>query len=169
MGCDIHIIAQKRDANGKWVKIEGEFSEGPSPFDWRQYGMFAFLADVRNYSDIKPLSQPRGFPEDFDRGAVEEFVADGDHGDEVIYDWMGDHSYSWLSVAELSAVDYDQMIEDRRVARQVGPNSFSGAETCAAGEGEQKTLRDFLGPDFMADLAKLQEIGAERIVFGFDS
>lgn len=152
MGCDIHIQAQKRDASGAWQEVRGSFSEGPSPFDWRSYGMFAFLAGVRNYGAIAPIAEPRGLPDD---------VRDEEP--------FGDHSYSWLSVEELCAVDYDAVIEDLRVMRQVGSNLWSGACTAGPGEGEKMPLREYLGDGFMHDLVELQRIGAERIVFGFDS
>lgn len=148
MGCDIHSQAEKR-VDGKWQKIEGLF-----PFDWRSYGMYGFLADVRNYSAVPPLAPQRGLPPDAD-------VADDED--------LGDHSYSWLSVEELSAFDYDQPMEDRRVTRQIAPNVTSGGCTAEPGGGEATTYRAFLGPAFFEDLEKLKAAGAERIVFGFDS
>lgn len=157
MGCDIHIIAQKR-VNGVWEPVRGNFYEGSYPFDWRSYGMFGFLAGVRNYSDVPPIALPRGLPD----GVPDQ---DGDDDDE----WLGDHSYSWLSVEELAAFDDDQPVEDRRVSRQLGPNVWSGAGTSEPGGGEMTTYRAFLGDGFFSDLAELQRIGAERIVFGFDS
>jgi hypothetical protein len=153
MGCDIHIVAQKRADGGRWEVLTGDFSGSSAPFDWRSYAMYGFLANVRNCSAITPISEPRGLPADF----VDE---DGD------FDYK--HSVSWLSVAELAAIDYDQEIEDRRFTREVSPNLFNGAATCDPGEGERKPLREFLGRAFMADLEKLHELDAERIVFGFD-
>lgn len=146
MGCDIHIRAERK-AGGKW-----EIIPGLRPFDWRHYGMFAFLANVRNYSAIPPLSEPRGLPNDAP-----------DDSD------LGDHSYSWLSVDELSAFDYEAAVEDRRYTRQEGPGWWNGAATCEPGQGEMTTYREFLGEAFFDDLEKLKRAGAERIVFGFDS
>lgn len=150
MGCDIHTRAERK-IDGKWQVIPGLV-----PFDWRNYGMFAFLAGVRNYSAITPLSEPRGLPDDCD---YQE-----DEGR-----WLGDHSYSWLSVEELSAFNYDQPMEDRRVTRQIAPNAWSGAETAEPGGGEMTTYREFLGPKFFEDLDKLKAARADRICFGFDS
>lgn len=158
MGCDIHIIAQRRNGD-TWEEVSGEFTDGPAPFDWRSYGMFGFLANVRNYSAVPPISEPRGLPEDHDPGNVDEYGGC----------FLGDHSFSWLSVEELLAFDYDQPMEDRRVTRQIGPNAWSGAVTADPGGGEMTTYRVFLGEAFFNDLAELQRIGAERIVFGFDS
>lgn len=161
MGCDIHIVAQRRNDSGEWIEVRDKFSGGPDPFDWRSYGMYAFLAGVRNYSAVTPISEPRGLPDDFD---MEEFEK-GEGG----MRWLGEHSFSWLSVNELLSVDYDQMIEDRRVMRQTGPNVWDGGQTCEPGEGHKTTLREFLGDGFFSDLRMLRNLGVERIVFGFDS
>lgn len=148
MGCDIHTRAERK-VNGEWEVIPGLH-----PFDWRSYGMFGFLANVRNYSAVPPLSNPRGLPDDC----------------EIESDWeLGEHSFSWLSVHELLAFDYNLPLEDRRVKRQAGTNSWDGGCTCDPGEGEQTTYREFLGKAFFDDLEKLKEAGAERVVFGFDS
>lgn len=149
MGCDIHSHAE-RCVNGKWESI------GMAPFDWRSYGMYAFLAGIRNYSAVPPLAEPRGLPDDLSPDTREAY--DG---------WGGDaHSASWLSVKELADFDYDRELEDRRVTRQTGPNSWSGAETC---EPEKTTFRAFLGERFFTDLEKLRNAGAERVVFWFDN
>lgn len=150
MGCDIHIRAERKSGD-KWEVIPDL-----APFDWRSYGMFEFLANVRNYSAVPPISEPRGLPTD----APPENEDDG---------WLGDHSHSWLSVSELSSFDYDQSFEDRRVTRQIEPNFTSGAVTAEPGGGKMTTFREFLGPKFFDDLEKLKQAGAERIVFGFDS
>ena len=154
MGCDIHIWAERKTPNGYEV-VTADFAEGSAPFDWRSYGMFGFLADVRNYSDVPPISEQRGMPDDASAEAK-----DGS-------DWC--HSHSWLSVAELAAFDYDQPVEDRRVSRQIAPNMWSGGCTAEHGGGEMTTYREFLGEAFFDDLAKLVACGADRIVFGFDS
>ena len=148
MGCDIHTFAQKRE-NGVWVDIpEVGFAD-------RNYGAFAFLAGVRNYAGITPIVSQRGLPDDFE----------GDEGDR----WPGDHSFSWLSLDELLAFDYEAMMEDRRVTRRLPSGIISGGETCEPGQGVAQTYREFLGPWFFKDLAAMQAAGAERIVFGFDS
>jgi hypothetical protein len=152
MGCDIHCYAEKRTKDG-WEMISGL-----CPFDWRNYGMYGFLADVRNYSSVPPIAEPRGFPDD----ASEEVQA-------LKEDWDCDaHSSSWLTVNELLTFNYDAPMEDRRVMRQVGPNAWDGGCTCEPGEGQQTTFREFLGKTFFEDLEKLKASGAERIVFWFD-
>lgn len=159
MGCDIHIWAERKTATGYEVVNDVGFSEGSAPFDWRAYGMFGFLADVRNYSDVPPIAEKRGLPDDVSAEVRGECL-----------DWCSDgHSHSWLSVSELAAFDYEQPVEDRRVSVQLAENLWSGAGTAEPGGGEMMTWREFLGRQFMDDLAKLQECGADRIVFWFDN
>lgn len=155
MGCDIHSHAEKRNAAGKWEPMPavGE------PFDWRQYGMFGFFADVRNYSAVPPLAKDRGIPDD----ASEAVKEDADS-------WSGDgHSHSWLSMEELLTFNYDAPVEDRRVTVQVAPNAWDGGRTAQPGGGKQTTYREFLGPKFFEELERLRAAGVERIVFWFDN
>lgn len=153
MGCDIHSFTEiKKD--GKWQDA------GFSPFDWRQYGMYGFLAGVRNYSMSPVIAEKRGFPEDSSlRKEYDDWDCDG-------------HSHSWLLLKELLDYNYNQEIWDRRVTRQIRPNLWSGAELANEGEGEHLSLRDFLGEHYFKDLDKLKEFGDPenvRIVFWFDN
>lgn len=109
-------------------------THGAAPFDWRSYGMFGFLADVRNYSHVPPISAARGLPLD---------MRDYDPDDYR----FGDHSFSWLGIDELLAFDYDAMFEDRRCTRD-----GNGAADSGPGNGEQTTFRKFLGPQYFRDL-----------------
>jgi len=67
MGCDIHSIVQVK-LGRQWVTITDclflwdEETHTYSPFDRRCYAVFGFLADVRNYSKVPPISEPRGLP-----------------------------------------------------------------------------------------------------------
>lgn len=174
MGCDIHSYAEVRDENGRWYpaperiplddwarKYYGR-DFGRSPFDWRSYGLYGFLANVRNYSAVTPISEPRGMPKDASGLVDDEYEQWG-------YDA---HSASWLTLAELLAVDYDASFEDRRVTRQVGPNHWDGGVTADPGEGEVKTLREFLGDLYFRDLRILKSLGDPervRVVFWFDN
>lgn len=151
MGCDIHIVAERR-VNGVWETIP----KGRLDFD-RNYGAFGFLADVRNYSQVQPISQPRGLPPDISFDV------------ETYYYWRADHSFSWLSVKELTEFDYDQEMEDRRIIIQISSSFWDGGGTAKPGEGVKTTYREFLGSQFFKFLEELKICGAERIVFGFDS
>jgi hypothetical protein len=146
VGCDIHTTAQRLEG-GKYIDISGL-----RPFDNRDYGVFGFLANVRNYSHVPPLAAPRGYPEDY----------------RVELDW-DKHSASWLLVSELTIFDYDRTFEDRRCMKQTGPNSWDGSADAGEGNGKIVTYREFLGPSFFKDLAELVREGAQRIVFDFNS
>lgn len=153
MGADIHTYAERKTQNNY------ERIDGITPFDWRSYGMFGFLADVRNYSDVTPISQARGLPVDVSPAVFEAYEG-----------WSLDaHSPSWLSVDELARFNYDQPIEDRRITIQLAENFWSGAGTAEPGGGKLTTYREFLGEAFFADLEKLKAVGADRIVFWFDN
>ena len=58
MGCDIHTIVQvKKDDSWKYVP------ELPEEFRFRNYSLFALLANVRNYFNTKGF-EPKGLPDD---------------------------------------------------------------------------------------------------------
>jgi hypothetical protein len=149
MGCDIHSYVEIRNGN-QWESSLNEV------FDYRNYGLFGFLADVRNYSHSPVIAEPRGLPDD----VSPELRAE--------YDEWGDcHSTSWLTLAELLAYDYDQTFWDRRVTK--GNN---GAALADEGEGRHLTLREFLASSYFAQLdylAKLGDPSTVRVVFWFDN
>lgn len=154
MGCDIHMHVEKKLDDGSYAELHGV-----NFLDCRSYGIFGFLADVRNYSAVTPISQPRGVPDDVSAGLKADYES-----------WGSDaHSASWLSVEELLAFNYDAPTEDRRVMRQVGPNHWNGGCTTEPGEGRLTTYREFLGSWFMDELEALKASGADRIVFWFDN
>ena len=158
MGCDIHLFPERCD-DGKYSVIDIK----EDLLGDRNYRIFGFLAGVRNYSGIIPISEARGLPKDVSK-KVEEYIAKSGF-------YL--HSFSWLSMKELVEFDYDQMTENRRCTREVITESgFSyqdGGQTCEPGEGEAMTYREFLGEYFFQELDRLKEIGTERIVFCFDN
>lgn len=153
MGCDIHLNYQRKTEMGwedvSFPAVEIDNYDTWWPLGYRSYGLFGFLVGVRNYSHVPPLSNLRGLPDDFA------------HDDETD---IGDHSFSWLSLEELTFFDYDQSFEDRRTMRD-----GNGAADAGAGNGEQTTFREFLGPGYFTDLQRMIDAGVDRIVFGFDS
>lgn len=127
MGCDIHSVAQVRK-DGVWKTVLQDVCGDP-----RRYDTFAMLANVRNGygfagcdtgDGFEPISEPRGFPDDFLVNEIQalhtippgtpsgntyewadpEYKAQREqetrHAIEV---WMGDHSFSWLTLAEINA------------------------------------------------------------------
>lgn len=128
-------------------------------YDSRSYDTFAILANVRNsvhgYKLI-PISDARGLPEDLRKpentngNPFSPNYYDGE-GDEYIEGkWMGDHSYSWLSLREL--VEYPHWHE-------IVPGT---EETAAEHTGNFYS-------DFLPALVELGDLDNVRIVFGFDS
>ena len=174
MGCDIHSFAEVR-RDGKWERVVNIFPADEwerkyynldfmdEPFRCRSYGLFGFLANVRNYSAIPPLSAPKGLPDDLSEGVMEHTAGDV---------WDG-HSSSWFSLDELLAFDYSQPVEDRRCAVQTGPNSWDGGATAEPGAGAMTTYQEFLPEEYFESLAVLKREVADpkdaRIVFWFDN
>lgn len=90
MGCDIHSFAEKKTDSG-YEPVDQH------PFSKRNHEVFGFLADVRNYSAVTPISTPRGLPGDVSAYVRDKYRSFG----------MDAHTPSWLSVAELAAFNYD--------------------------------------------------------------
>lgn len=173
MGCDIHSHAERR-VNGKWEKVYNAFTlddfakeyygreKGDSPFDWRSYAMFGFLAGVRNYSCCEPIVEPRGFPDDACAEVKEDYDA-----------WSCDaHTPSFLTAKELLEFDYDKTLWNRRISKQIGDRAWTGAGLAEEGEGTIETYREFLGDSFFQDLEELSKLGDPkdvRVVFWFDN
>lgn len=156
MGVDIYTHVERCNEAGKWEKVPDM-----EPFDWRDYGLYGWLADVRNYSAIPPIAEQRWIPDDASPEVREEFDADWERGC---------YGASWLSVRELADFDYSQELNDRRITRQTGPNAFDSGATGSPEEGTITTYRKFLGDAFMRDLESLQELGNPdrvRVVFWF--
>lgn len=157
MGCDIHAFVEKRNGDS-WKFIELD----PEPFDCRDYRLFGFLADVRNYSHSPVISKRRGIPGD----ASEHVLEMNDY-------WDSDgHSHTWLLLRELLDFDYNQEIWDQRVMKQDGPNSWNGAALAEEGEGAHLRLGVFLGEWYFKELNRFKQLGPPedtRIVFWFDN
>jgi hypothetical protein len=139
------------ETRGWWVLIER------NAMNWHAATYSAFLAGVRNYSAIVPISEPRGIPPDVSAEVNADFVEEDTHA----------VAPSWLSIVELFAFDYDREIEDRRVSRRSPQGWVDGAVTAEPGQGLMTTYREFLGLGYFEELARLKRLGAERVVFWF--
>lgn len=137
MGCDIHLFTErKRSINNeqKWVNAdnwklnpyyEKNNEDGESEYNInsayrrRDYALFSILADVRNDSGNKPISEPKGLPED-----ISEVVrAESDR-------WDGDgHSHSFFTMKEL----YDYY-EQNNIVKFSGLVDENGAKEIEAGK-----------------------------------
>ncbi len=174
MGCDIHSLAQVyNDTTGEWDNAGDVFPAddfdreyhgkefASYPFPYRNYGLFGFLADVRNYARCTPLAEPRGLPEGFEHG----YESDGDF-------YCDNHSASWFLLSELLAFDYDQTFENRRCTKQLAENIWTGAGVAEVGEGYQQTYRELVGKAFFESLDVMKTLGDPtkvRVVFWFDN
>jgi len=179
MGADIHSWAEIKRHN-KWERIKESIfpnygtTKTNEPFSNRSYSVFGFLADVRNYSECKPISEPRGLPDDSEYlNSVLEYAYSSKQEIENNGNY---HSFSYLTLKELVDFDYDQTFWNRRVTKteffsDVGSYT-NGAARAKEGEGTTISYREHLGADFFVDLEVLRSLGKPedvRIVFYFDN
>ncbi len=160
MSCDITIFAEvKNKQSGRWEKVGDVFSlrdkedskkeKTDHPFYWQDYGLFGFLADVRNYSESASISKPKGIPND---------VSDDIHDKWLEYGGEDHHSNSHLKLSELMSFNYEKKFINRRGQDE----DF----------GKTMTYREFLGETFFIHLNELKQLGYPadvRIVFWFDN
>ena len=185
MGTDIHGVFQAQ-RDGQWIDVPSEWDGD------RNYQLFAVLAGVRNGygfagiktgEAVKPISAPRGFPDDF-----------------PIDSWLGDHTYSWLSSGEMLAwaEAADKPILRTGVITKAQYEAWDGNSRPLVYCGEcmgpgiivitdnevakrdnpgwtdiqiewQESLMDRIG-EFFAEVRRLHDLhGGVRLVFGFDS
>lgn len=135
--------ASKPDATD-WYKTHARVEW----YDDRNYASFAILADVRNGGGsfeagqyFEPIAPPRGLPDDMSAEVRRVFSRyDDDRTDEELeadHDiWPGDHSESWVTLAELEAYPTARKLERSGVitfadfcAREDAGQSGSSPET----------------------------------------
>ena len=190
MGADIHSFVEIRK-EGKWELLEEKVFPGyneeklSEPFRWRSYSLFGFLADVRNYSNCKPISENKGLPYDseyLNSESDDNFGYGGQKGTATKKDDIRNdgnyHSFSWLSLKELLDFDYDSTFEDLRYTSQLVNDKgivygSNGAAVAKLGEGKNISYREHLsGSGFFEDLEVLKTLGFPedvRVVFYFDN
>lgn len=97
MGCDIHSVMEIF-VDGAWrlvgeTKTEDGFTRVDyEPLNDRNYDFFGLLAGVRREVP-NPIAAGRGTPEDIS-------------WDESECGFLGDHSFSWVSLADIEAYDF---------------------------------------------------------------
>lgn len=129
MGCDIHICTEvKETVNGKekWINVddwrvnkfvdeyEDEKTYILNPiYDDRNYELFSFLANVRNYYGVKSFGFKRGVPEDVSKETKEEIK------------WWGidGHSHGFCTLKELK-----DAVEKVKVIKRQGAVTKEQAE-----------------------------------------
>lgn len=100
MGCDIHMFVEKlgyrynaktQNEDRVWEMMMHE----DMAYDGRNYYLFSLLAGVRNYDEVLPIAEPKGFPGDVSKVVKDEL------------DNVDIHSVSHLTVAELDKFNWD--------------------------------------------------------------
>jgi hypothetical protein len=92
MGCNIHMTVEEHDGE-RWVE-----SAAVEPYEERHYGVYAILADVRNWPlPLTPIDRPRGLPEDPSDTARAAYARCGRDA----------HSASWYLLSELLDFDWE--------------------------------------------------------------
>jgi len=144
VGTDIHAVVQRRDGD-HWVNIDMTWPDRPRydhPLLQRSYNAFAILGNVRNGTGFAgvytsdgfdPISDDRGLPDDFE-GEDDGYlrcpkharkpgeivpVDDSDYEDPAWdcddCDWLGDHSFTWVTAQELIDYDWEAPVRMRMV------------------------------------------------------
>lgn len=166
MGCDIHSVAQVLK-DGQFVTVATEIDG-----DHRSYNTFAILADVRNghgFAGIRtgsgfiPIAERRGLPEDF--ATVDDYEHPVDFTWFYAYDtakedpqttrWMGDHSHSWLTLAEIDK--YITEVAEQRKTTQCGVVAI---EEYRAAKRESRNFRSWYGDISGQGVVKITEATA---------
>lgn len=179
MGTDIHIVAEYFKDN-RWHLADILLPED------RNYCAFAVLADVRNGygfagfdsgDPVIPISEPRGLPNDISQELRANL--DGEK-DEWLY--LGNHSFSWVTLKELLDYDLDApatvrgMVPSEAAKRfkEFGeiPTSWSNWTSKPNFERiewqEPIRQRAWLIPMLIDEIKVLGEPDKVRLVFGFD-
>ncbi len=144
MGCDIHLHVE--------VKIKGRWLHYNHPQISRNYNLFCMMAGVRKYGEDgepKPISEPRGLPDDL--SDTTRFDFDWDEPDA--------HSMSWLSAEEAGKVQ--KWHDDNRKVK----DSLTPVFGYVFGNYVDSHL------EYPEDCKELKERGFEdtRVVFWFDN
>lgn len=177
MGADIHVYVEVK-LNDKWeyfsekyfsTYYQSDIDKLISPFDWRSYSMFSFLAGVRNSCDVIPIKEPTySLPED-----ISEYIKS-----EWEENWKGDgHSISFLTIRELIEFDYNKNIDSDTNSRRILVEKIPNNNTTYNGNNDDffSDYYDLLGgPDSMffthlKELCKLGSLDDVRIIFWFDN
>ena len=137
MGTDIHGAIFKRNSEGevRFVRI-ADLS--------RDYNSFAVLGNVRNGYGFAGVKTGEGFNYITDRRWLPDWLDldDGFFRTNEVEEWLGDHSYSYMTVKEFLDFDWEQsticqgvvnseeyksLLEKRKTKRNAYPDSYCGS------------------------------------------
>jgi hypothetical protein len=161
MGTSVSTLTEVKTDNGDWS------IDTFSPFQAQNYGVFAFLANVRNNFMLTPVSFHPGLPEGHE--SIEQIInLLGDKGfvSRYPYNILEGHYQVHVYLSDLIKFDYDQHFED---LRNYGPGFDHSVEP---GKGVMTTYRELLGQKYFDDLESLKNIGERcdvRIILAFES
>lgn len=146
MGTDISGHLEYRAPQDSQGGIWNTAHDLDSLYQNRDYDLFGCLFGVRNYANFRPLAAGRGLPADVSAGVGARFAQ--------LTEWYGGdgiHGATWITWAEVKAVDWDERAERpdsrlheyRRTAhglRLTGKSSWSPAFAEAVGlaRGEER-------------------------------
>ena len=95
MGCDIHMITQIKE-DGQWKYVP----ETPKYYNYRNYDVFAFLAQVRGCCENG--FEAKGLPEDLGETSYGQWEeCNGDICYEIDFNSCDLHNRSWLTLQEI--------------------------------------------------------------------
>jgi len=150
MGCDIHVHAEVKKElknNDVWVNADcwkyNEYCEiyDDEPmylckpiYSGRNYILFAMLAGVRNNSELTPISEPKGMPEDAHALSRKSYDAYG----------LDAHTPSWFTLKELK-----QAKRDNLTVKYSGKVSPEGAQAIDSGEMPDMWCQDTSISDYV--------------------
>lgn len=166
MGCDIKTALLRRGKDNEFAVV---YDYSDELFPDRSYGLFGFLAGVRNYSQVPPISDRRPLSPELHRHVYPQQIKIGFGGfeyedDSDIGGILGHteelHSVTWIGVDELLSFDYSQKFEDRR----------DSCGTVAIGSGQMTTYREFLYEKYFTILEGFRKHGDPKdlvLVVGF--
>jgi hypothetical protein len=209
MGTDIHLYVERQAEDGSWSRVRPlpwtcPWCDGTGKgrhdncydckgagktakeYHERNYDLFAMLADVRNGTGFAgvdtgdgfvPLADPRGLPTDTSIRDTDTSDVDED------YVWLGDHSFSYCTLAEALSYDYDRTTKHRKmvsrgemermiVGHRLDQDGRDNGQTYYTTLEWEETYRKSAGAAWFAFLEACRTLGNPnkiRFVFGFDS
>lgn len=202
MGCDIHSFAERKNTiTNQWEVVKDYFTvddyykeyiekdKGDNPFYWRNYSMFAVLANVRNNGDFKEISTPKGIPYDISDDVKSYY-------DSVAKE---SHSPSYLTLKELLEFNYNKLpstldyiirylginpannimahdiishVHTMNIKDEIKEETISLIIEYSNEDGTLITYKDELGEMFFQHLEELKTLGKPddvRVIFWFDN
>jgi hypothetical protein len=190
MGTDIHIAVEIRKPDG-WHLIDVPVTEN------RNYRAFAVLANVRNGygfagsdtgDEVTPISEPRGLPDDMSpelRHKLEddERAAPAFEDEDEQYFWLGDHSFSWVTLKEMLDYDLDAPVTVRGYVSEQAARDYREKGILPGSSAGWTSLPGFVKLEWQVPLRQsaslvgqlieeIRDLGKPedvRLVFGFDS